>query len=213
PSGMSFFFATGLMTGAPGLYPGVFDFIITSNYSDGTAVPQEYALSVCQADPPSPNLSVNIPINSPYVIGTLKSTSGIYSYDLVSGSLPPGMLLDKNTGMVSGTPTVIGTYYPRIRTTRAPSSEVSFASCGGGTTSDVVYQIAVSCAGAQRPEYEGYNDGLDSDNVWGWAWDKSQPNSAIQVDIYDSAFDVVPQGTPLLARVNANLFRQDLVDA
>jgi hypothetical protein len=215
PSGMSFFSATGLLTGTPGSYPGIFDFTVTANYPDGSKLPQEYALSVCQPDPPSPNLSVNIPLTSSYVIGTLKSNfSGIYSFDLVSGSLPPGMVLDRNTGMVSGAPTATGSYSPRIRTTRLPSSGVSFASCSAGTTSDVFYQIGVYCTGTQcQPQYEGYNDGLDPDNIWGWAWNKSQPSSAVQVDIYESSADVVPEGTPLLGRTTANLFRQDLLDA
>jgi hypothetical protein len=39
----------------------------------------------------------------------------------------------------------------------------------------------------------------------GWAWDKNDPDSPINVDIYD--------GNTLLATVTANLFRQDLVNA
>ncbi|HJX83080.1 MAG TPA: Ig domain-containing protein, partial [Candidatus Angelobacter sp.] len=154
--GMSFFGSTGVLTGAPAT-PGVFDFTVTANYSDGTQLPQEYALSVCQSDPASPNIAVNIPINSSYVIGTINSNlSRIYSFDLVSGGLPPGMVLDRNTGMVSGAPTVAGTYNPRIRSTRLQDPNVSLFSCAAGTTSDLFYQISVTCPGGQC-QFEGYH--------------------------------------------------------
>ena len=211
PPGMTFTFASGQLSGSPS-YPGVYDFTATANYVDGMKIPQEYALSICQTGT-GPNISAVIPFNTSYVIGTIhNNSSGVYSFDLVSGSLPPGMVLDKTTGMVSGAPSVAGTYYPRIRTTRLLDPNVSSVACPANTTSDLFYQLTVTCTTGQC-QFEGYNDGLDANNVWGWAWDKSQPNSPIEVDIYDSPYTVVPAGTPLIARVTANLFRQDLLDA
>lgn len=55
------------------------------------------------------------------------------------------------------------------------------------------------------PNYEGYLDGADCTSIWGWAWDQSAPNTRIDVDIYDNG--------SFLARVPANLFRQDLLNA
>ena len=55
------------------------------------------------------------------------------------------------------------------------------------------------------PAYEGYVDGSDCNQIWGWAWDRSKPNQPINVDIYD--------GASLIATVSANLFRQDVYDA
>jgi len=49
---------------------------------------------------------------------------------------------------------------------------------------------------------EGYHDGSDCDKIFGWAWDSSQPNAAISVDIYDGATKI---GT-----APANEFRSDL---
>jgi hypothetical protein len=51
-------------------------------------------------------------------------------------------------------------------------------------------------------------EGADGENIWGWAWDQNQPNSPIDVDIYEG--DTV---LTLLATVPANQFRQDLLDA
>jgi hypothetical protein len=51
----------------------------------------------------------------------------------------------------------------------------------------------------------GSVDELTEDNIYGWAWDPDQPNTPIQIDIYD--------GDTLLATVPADGFRQDLLDA
>ena len=63
---------------------------------------------------------------------------------------------------------------------------------------------SVNCGGA-TPLYQGYHDGADCQTIGGWAWDANQPNSPINVDIYD--------GTTLIATVAANVFRQDLLNA
>ncbi|HEY0553568.1 MAG TPA: Ig-like domain-containing protein, partial [Thermoanaerobaculia bacterium] len=53
--------------------------------------------------------------------------------------------------------------------------------------------------------YEGYQDQTACSNIAGWAWFPSQPNTPINVDIYDSATKI--------ATVAANLFRSDLLSA
>ncbi len=52
---------------------------------------------------------------------------------------------------------------------------------------------------------DGYLDGVDCNQIWGWAWDRNNPNTPVNVDIYD--------GPTLIATVAANLFRQDLANA
>jgi hypothetical protein len=54
----------------------------------------------------------------------------------------------------------------------------------------------------------GVLDGTDGENIGGWAWDPSQPNSPIDVDIYEG-----DGALTLLATVPASQFRQDLLDA
>jgi hypothetical protein len=51
-------------------------------------------------------------------------------------------------------------------------------------------------------------NGADGEIIHGWAWDQDQPNSPIDVDIYEG--DTV---LTLLATVPASQFRQDLLDA
>jgi hypothetical protein len=50
-------------------------------------------------------------------------------------------------------------------------------------------------------------DVADGENIMGWAWDQNQPNSPIDVDIYEG--DSV---LTMLATVPASQFRQDLLD-
>jgi hypothetical protein len=52
---------------------------------------------------------------------------------------------------------------------------------------------------------EGSLDNVNGEAIAGWAWDKNQPASSIQVDIYD--------GPALLATVPAIHFRKDLAEA
>lgn len=62
-----------------------------------------------------------------------------------------------------------------------------------------------SDAGNTSPIYEGYHDRADCNFIEGWAWDRNQPNTPINVDIYDG-------GTKIMT-VPANRFRQDLFNA
>ncbi len=58
----------------------------------------------------------------------------------------------------------------------------------------------ISCA-----TFEGFHDGADCTQISGWAWDTSQPNTPISVDIFSDGV--------LVTTVPANQFRQDLLDA
>ncbi|HEX6046189.1 MAG TPA: M36 family metallopeptidase [Pyrinomonadaceae bacterium] len=78
------------------------------------------------------------------------------------------------------------------------------ASGNDGTTHNAATDLPSSCT-TLPPIYEGFVDGADCNQIWGWAWDQNRPNTAINVDIYaNGAF---------VATVAANLFRQDLLNA
>src|ERR1043165_9897772 len=57
-------------------------------------------------------------------------------------------------------------------------------------------------SGSLMAVFEGFHDGADCDKIFGWAWDSTQPNTAISVDIYD--------GANKIATVLAGDFRPDL---
>src|SRR5438270_928063 len=63
--------------------------------------------------------------------------------------------------------------------------------------------VATEEPAAATANYNGYLDGADCNSVYGWAWDANQPNTPINVDLYDS--------NTFIATVAANQFRQDLV--
>jgi hypothetical protein len=54
-------------------------------------------------------------------------------------------------------------------------------------------------------QFEGSLDKVEVASLGGWAWDASQPSTAIKVEIYD--------GTTLLSTITAQEFREDLKSA
>jgi hypothetical protein len=53
---------------------------------------------------------------------------------------------------------------------------------------------------------DGYLDGADCTQIWGWAWDRNAPNTPVNVNLYDG-------NTLIASNVPANIFRQDLLNA
>jgi hypothetical protein len=88
----------------------------------------------------------------------------------------------------------------RIWTVFARHGMGNSATGNDGFTHNAQSDMPASCA-----VYEGYHEGADCSQVWGWAWDQNNPNTPINVDIYDNI--------TLIATVPANLFRQDLFNA
>src|SRR5437763_11545854 len=43
---------------------------------------------------------------------------------------------------------------------------------------------------ARAASLEGFHDGSTCDKTFGWAWDSTQPNTAISVDIYDGSIRI-----------------------
>jgi 4-amino-4-deoxy-L-arabinose transferase-like glycosyltransferase len=58
---------------------------------------------------------------------------------------------------------------------------------------------------ASAPIHAGFHDLADCKLIRGWAWDANQPNTPVNVDIYD--------GVALVATISANVFRPDLLGA
>jgi hypothetical protein len=54
-------------------------------------------------------------------------------------------------------------------------------------------------------KYDGFLEGAQSRQIWGWAWDKNHPDTHVSVDILD--------GDTVLATVTADKSRPDLATA
>ena len=63
----------------------------------------------------------------------------------------------------------------------------------------------INCPPPAGPVYQGFHDTANCDTISGWAWDSTQPNTPINVDIYSDG--------NLVMTVAADQFRQDLANA
>jgi hypothetical protein len=75
----------------------------------------------------------------------------------------------------------------------------------GAAGSDQTASKAQSDPKAPAHAYEGFLEAVGCDYIGAWAWDSSQPGSAVTIDLYE--------GDRLLVGALADLFRQDLVTA
>jgi hypothetical protein len=63
-------------------------------------------------------------LNAPYT-ATLEAAYGTppYTWTVISGSLPPGLMLNQSTGQISGTPTATGLFNIRVRAADSSSPQ------------------------------------------------------------------------------------------
>jgi hypothetical protein len=128
--------AAGILSGVPTI-PGSYNFTVRAEDSSGCAREQQMSLLiVC----PSITLSTLNPGNYTglFYDGTVAALpaqpTGLYSYQVVAGNLPPGLTLNTSTGRVSGTPTVKGTF-----------SFTILALLSGGCTGSRTYTMTIAC--------------------------------------------------------------------
>ena len=122
PTGMSL--ASGALVGAPKA-AGTYTFTITATDSNLFTGKKTYTLTIgpptITLTPVNPVLSEGVAdaVYSSVTFGATSTNGGTapYTYALTGGSLPAGMSL--NAGVLSGTPTAIGTYYPVVTATDA----------------------------------------------------------------------------------------------
>jgi hypothetical protein len=78
------------------------------------------------------------------------------------------------------------------------------------TTTNVSLTATMGTANASTtlnvlsPAFEGFLNGADCDNIFGWAWDSYRPNTPINVDI-------LVDGAAIVFGLPANIYRGDLV--
>ena len=108
PNGLSLHPDTGLITGIPTLV-GNYSFTIRVTNALGSAT-RLYTLAVLE----TPNITTTqlgyARLNTPYSAQLLATGSTPITWYVSSGSLPNGLTLNPNTGVISGTPTQTGTF-------------------------------------------------------------------------------------------------------
>ncbi|RRB06404.1 FG-GAP-like repeat-containing protein [Larkinella rosea] len=112
--------------------------------------------------------------------------------------LPDGLSLSMPGRVISGTPTVAGSF---VLTYQATDDD--------GASNSVSFVLTVNSGGATTVsgDFEGYLDKLDCGGIRGWIWDRKKPNTPLTVEFYLDG-----SGTVLGSAV-ANIYRQDLKDA
>ena len=119
PAGLTLNTSTGLISGTPSS-TGTFTFGLTASNSQGTSGTATVTMFVSTLTSAAPVLSaasvagvLGAPLN--YTVTT--NTSSFYS--LYASNLPPGLSLNSNTGLISGTPGTVGTYYTTLNVTNS----------------------------------------------------------------------------------------------
>lgn len=113
PAGLSLSSA-GLLSGTPTV-SGTFNFSVTvTDSTGGTAATATRAYSLVVAVPTLTLSPATLPIGQQQQAysATFSAAGGIapYHYTVASGALPPGLVLNTNTGTLTGIPTANGTY-------------------------------------------------------------------------------------------------------
>lgn len=115
--------ASGLLSGTPTV-AGTYTFTVLVTDATGLTAAKEYSLTTgasgfnIDTPPALPNGTVNVPYSQ-----TMAASGGTQPYTWIQteGSLPPGLSLAPN-GVISGTPTTVGSYIFLLRVTDALSA-------------------------------------------------------------------------------------------
>jgi len=120
----------------PGPYCFTIQLTDSTNHSAqaSACIPINSPPAVTCGSPGPPNGTVGIPYSF-----TFAATGGIppFVWSIISGSFPPGLVLNAQTGAVSGTPTTAGTYTFTIAAT-STASGTGQASCGTGIATCII---------------------------------------------------------------------------
>lgn len=133
PGGLTLNNATGALTGTP-TASGTFNFTITAS-AGGCTGSQSYTVTIiCPVITITPSSLPNAQAGVAYNQTLAVNPAGAYTFSLLTGNLPPGLLLNAATGVLSGTATATGTYNFTLQ-----------AQAGSGCSGTQAFTLVVNC--------------------------------------------------------------------
>ncbi|MCB1224233.1 MAG: putative Ig domain-containing protein [Verrucomicrobiales bacterium] len=169
PPGLTLNTSSGVISGTPTTSAN-YMFGVTARDANNCVAGQNYMISItCPSISLSPAALPDPQAGTPYSQTITASGGGSsYTYQVVSGVLPPGLTLNSSTGVLSGTPNGVGTYDFTIRatnpTTQCSGTRAYTLSLGcpvlalsplplPSMTVGQYYEVALSASGGEAPYY------------------------------------------------------------
>jgi hypothetical protein len=159
--------------------------------------PKALTCGVVNPAPVAPAVSpLTATVNEAYTSGALPAFTDAEPLTYGLTGLPANLSFNGTTRVVSGTPTIAGTFL------------LNYTANDGTTTSSTSVTLVVTGGPTPTPvtgNFEGFLQTVSCDIITGWVYDKNQPNAPITVELFEGGNSV--------GVVEASNFRQDLKTA
>ncbi|MFD1140995.1 putative Ig domain-containing protein, partial [Larkinella insperata] len=110
--------------------------------------------------------------------------------------LPGGLTFSASSRVISGTPTLAGSFTLSYKATDPQ---------GAATSVSILLTVSPAAPAVVTGNFEGFLDKVECGTIRGWVWDRNKPNTPLTVEFYT--------GSTVWGSTEANIFRADLKTA